>query len=89
MADVLNAWVEVSEATWAASSQRDQEGRVRLVLADPIVAIPVARLGVADVERWPARMRAAKVGETAIKSRHAVLRAALAQAVRWEWVQCG
>ena len=31
-------------------------------------------------------MRKTAVGETAIRSRHAVLRAALAQAVRWDWV---
>jgi integrase len=86
VADVLKAWVEVSEATWAAASRRDQGSRVRLVLADPIAAIPVARLGVADIERWHARMRVARVGETAIKGRHGVLRAALAQAVRWEWI---
>jgi integrase len=86
VADVLNAWVELNEATWATASRRDQSSRVQRVLADPIATVPVARLGVADVERWHARMRLAKVGETAIKSRHAVLRAALAQAVRWEWI---
>jgi integrase len=86
VADVLKAWVEVSEATWAESSRRDQGGRVRSILADPIAVLPVARLGVADVERWHARMRTLKVGESAIVSRHAVLRAALAQAVRWEWI---
>ena len=82
VADVLNAWAEVSDATWAASSRRDQRSRIRSVLADPISAMAVARLGVADIERWHARMRKSKVGETAIRSRHAVLRAALAQAVR-------
>ena len=83
---MLGAWVELNEATWATASRRDQSGRVQRVLADPIATVPVARLGVADVERWHARMRPAKLGETAIKSRHAVLRAALAQAVRWEWI---
>ena len=48
--------------------------------------MPVARLGVADVERWHARMRKTGVGEAAIRCRHSVLRAALAQALRWEWV---
>ena len=86
LADVLNAWVEVSDPTWAESSRRDQGSRVRAIIADPIATVPVARLGVADVERWHARMRTLKVGEAAIRSRHAVLRAALAQAVRWEWV---
>jgi hypothetical protein len=40
----------------------------------------------ATSKRWRARIRAAKVGESAIRGRHGVLRAALAQALRWEWV---
>ena len=39
--------------------------------------MPVARLGVADVERWHARMRKTGVGEAAIRGRHSVLRAAV------------
>ncbi len=84
--DILNAWVEVNQEVWAESSRRDQGGRVGKVLADPIASVPLSRLGVADVERWHARMRRAGVGETAIRSRHSVLRAALAQAARWEWI---
>jgi len=86
VADVLDAWAEVSDATWAAASRRDQRSRIRFILADAISAVAVARLGVADIERWHARMRKAEVGETAIRSRHAVLRASLAQAVLWEWI---
>jgi integrase len=84
--DILRVWVEVNQEVWAESSRRDQEGRVGKVLADPIALVAVARFGVADVERWHARMRRAGVGETAIRSRNSVLRAALAQAVRWEWL---
>ena len=86
VADILNAWVEVNQEVWAESSRRDQEGRVRKVLADPIALVPLSRLGVADVEQWHARMRRAEVGELSIRNRHGVLRAALAQAVRWEWI---
>jgi RimJ/RimL family protein N-acetyltransferase len=84
--DILNAWVEVNQEVWAESSRRDQGGRAAKVLADPIAAVPLSRLGVADVEQWHARMRRAGVGESAIRSRHSVLRAALAQAARWEWI---
>ena len=63
VADILNAWVEVNQEVWAESSRRDQEGRVRKVLADPIALVPLSRLGVADVEQWHARMRRAEVGE--------------------------
>jgi len=80
----LNAWIEVNQEVWAESSRRDQEGRE--VLADPSRRVPVSRLGVAEVERWHARMRRARVREMAMRNGHEVLRAALAQAVRWEWI---
>jgi hypothetical protein len=46
--------------------------------------MPIARLGVADVERWHARMRQTGVGEAAIRCRHSVLRAAHSPALREE-----
>ncbi len=84
--DVLDAWREVNQPVWAESTRRDYESRIARIEADQIASMPVARLRVADVERWHARMRKTGVGEAAIRSRHSVLRAALAQALRWEWV---
>ncbi len=84
--DVLTAWRDVNQPVWAESTRRDYESRIARIESDPIAAMPVARLGVADVERWHARMRKTGVGEAAIRGRHSVLRAALAQALRWEWV---
>lgn len=86
VADVLRAWREVNDPVWAETTRRDYESRIARIEADPIATVNIARLGVADVERWHARMRKTGVGEAAIKGRHAVLRAALAQALRWEWV---
>lgn len=85
VSDVLDAWVEQSLATWAPSSARDQQSRVASIKKDPIVGIPLARLTVADVERWHGRMRATGLGESTIRNQHGVLRAALGQAVRWGW----
>jgi integrase len=84
--DVLRAWEEVNESVWSPSSRRDYGGRVRAILADPIAAVGLGRISVADVERWHARMRRAGVGPQAVRNRHSVLRAALAQAVRWGWL---
>jgi integrase len=84
--DVLTAWRDVNQPVWAETTRRDYESRIARIESDPIAEIPVARLGVADVERWHARMRKTGVGEAAIRGRHSVLRAALAQALRWEWV---
>ncbi len=84
--EVLTAWRDVNHPVWAESTRRDYESRIARIEADPIAAMSVARLRVADVERWHARMRKTGVGEAAIRGRHGVLRAALAQALRWEWV---
>jgi integrase len=86
VADVLHAWCESNEAVWAESSRRDYASRIRSIAQDPIAKVAIARLGVDDVERWHARMRKAGVGEDAIRGRHATLRAALTQAVRWGWL---
>ncbi len=84
--DVLAAWQEVNQSVWSEASRRDYASRAGLIAKDPIAKVSAARLNVGDVERWHARMRRVGVGEGAIRSRHGVLRAALAQAVRWEWV---
>ena len=86
IADLLDEWVELNEASWASASRRDQQNRARLIAADPIAKMRVARLSVADVDRWHSRLRRAGVGEGSIRNQHAVLRAALTQAMRWGWV---
>jgi len=86
VADVLSAWRDKNQPVWAEATRRDYESRIAKIEADPIGEMPVARLRVADVELWHARMRKTGVGESAIRGRHGVLRAALAQALRWEWV---
>src|SRR4029450_10437640 len=52
VSDVLDAWVEQNLRTWAPSSARDQQSRVRSLKRDPIVRVQLARLSVGDVERW-------------------------------------
>lgn len=53
---------------------------------DQIADQTIASLGVADIDRWAARCRKQGVGNSAIRNRHSVLRAALQQAIRWEWI---
>ena len=84
--DVLQAWLEHKEGSYTPASLRDQTGRVRMIEADPIAKVAVARLGVADVDRWLTRMRRAGVGDAAAHNRHTALRAALHQAVVWGWI---
>ena len=86
MADVLAAWLEANQSVWSEASRHDYASRAGLIAKDPIATVAAARLSVGDVERWHARMRKEGVGEGAVRSRHGVLRSALSQAVRWEWV---
>jgi integrase len=84
--ELLDAWLELNEPGWAPGTARDQRSRAKLVKADPIGKMPLARVTVADVDHWHIQLRRSGVGDAAIRNRYSVLRAALAQAVRWEWV---
>ena len=86
VSDVLDAWVEQNLDTWAPSSARDQQSRVRAIKRDQISRLPLARLSVGDVERWHTRVRKAGLQDAGIKNLHGVLRAALSQAERWGWM---
>ncbi len=52
VADVLDEWVKQNLDTWAPSSARDQQSRVRSIKKDPIARLSLSRLSVGDVERW-------------------------------------
>jgi integrase len=86
VADALDAWVETSTPTWAASTVRDQTSRSKLVKADRIARTVVDRLSVSDVDLWHVRLRKGGVGESSIRNQHLALRAALSLAARWAWV---
>mgnify|MGYP000973372623 FL=1 len=86
VSDVLDEWVKQNIDTWAPSSARDQQSRVKSLKKDQIARLPLARLTVADIERWHTRLRTAGMADAGIKNQHGVLRAALSQAVRWGWV---
>ena len=86
MSDVLDAWVQKHDATWAPASRRDQLSRVARIKGDRIARLSVARLKIEEVERWHARVRDEGLSDVSIRNLHGVLRAALTQAVRWGWV---
>ena len=86
VSDALDGWLERNEGSYTPASLRDQTSRVRLVQKDAIARTPLARLGVAEVDRWLTRMRRSGLGDAAIRNRLTVLRAALQQAVVWGWI---
>ncbi|MEO0492048.1 MAG: site-specific integrase [Actinomycetota bacterium] len=83
---LLDEWLEIKAPSWAPLTVRDQTSRSALIQRDPIASMSVASLGVSDIDRWVARLRKSGAGEASIRNQHTVLRAALQQAVRWEWI---
>ena len=88
VSDVLDAWVEQNlDDVGAVVGTRSAEPRQRASRRTRSPGSRVARLSVGDVERWHTRLRRAGMRDAGIKNQHGVLRAALAQAVRWGWVE--
>lgn len=83
---LLEEWLEIKAPSWAPLTVRDQTSRSALIQRDPIASMSVASLGVSEIDRWVARLRKSGGGEASIRNQHTVLRAALQQAVRWEWI---
>ena len=86
VSQLLDEWLEIKTPSWAPLTVRDQTSRAKLIRRDPIASISVASIGVLDIDRWVARLRKSGAGEASIRNQHTVLRAALQQAVRWEWI---
>jgi hypothetical protein len=86
VSDVLDAWVDQNLDTWAPSSSRDQQSRVRSIKQDKIALMPIAQLSIADVERWHTRLRRDGMQDAGIRNQHGAQSAAFGQAMRWGWV---
>src|SRR5258706_13710044 len=86
VAELLDEYVKHKEPTWSIQTRANNRGRLKAILSDPISRMAVARVAVRDVDAWVLRMRKAGVGDAARLNRHAFLKAAFEQAVRWEWI---
>ncbi len=81
---LLDDYIDFKGPTWSLSTQRDYANRAERIKADPIGTKMIARITVAEVDRWHQRLRKAGVGDAQIRNFHTLLRAAFGQAVRWE-----
>lgn len=86
VSELLDLWLEQQTPCWTPHTLANQRSRVRSIKADPIAKVALERLTAVDVDRWHARLRLAQIGDGALRNQHAVLRAAVTQAVRWGWL---
>jgi integrase len=86
VAELLRLWQELNVDRWAPLTRVNQESRARLVAAGPLGRMKVGALRVEDVDRWMLGLRKDGTGHAGIRNQLQVLRSALAQAVKWDWI---
>jgi len=86
VAQLLEMWQDLNRDGWTPRTTIDQGSRARLIAAGRLGRRRVGSVKVEDIDRWIIGMRAEGVGRSSIYNRLKVLRAALAQAVKWGWI---
>ena len=84
VAMVIEQWLATGGPPGEATRQV-YEGYIRLHVLPALGGVPLRKLGVADLERWYAALREKGLAPASIRKAHTIVRAALAQAVRWGW----
>jgi integrase len=85
VAAVIEQWLATGGPAGEATRQV-YAGYIRLHILPALGAVPLRRLRVADMDRWYAALRDKGLSPASIRKAHTIVRAALAQAVRWGWV---
>src|SRR5207302_7897497 len=86
VAELLDEWYALNLPAWAPATARDAASRVKAIKSAPIAGVRLAKLSVADIDRWLARQRRAGRGLASLRNQRGALRAAVTQAQRWGWM---
>src|SRR4051794_4253106 len=71
--DLMDDWFALNLPTWAPSTARDAASRVKAIKSDPIAHVRLAKLSVADVDRWLARQRRAGRGSASLRNQRGAM----------------
>jgi integrase len=85
LAAVIEQWLATGGPAGEATRQV-YAGYIRLHVLPALGPIPLRKLRVSDMDRWYATLRDQGLSPASIRKAHTIVRAALAQAVRWGWV---
>lgn len=85
VADPMHAWLEFARTRVSLTTLRGYRSKVGGRILPALGEIPLRKLSGADLERWYGRLlREDGLAPSHVRQIHAILRNALAQAVRWE-----
>jgi len=82
---VIEQWL-ASGGPAGEATRQIYAGYIRLHVLPVLGSVPLRKLRVADMERWYATLGDKGLSPASIRKAHTIVRAALAQAVRWGWV---
>jgi hypothetical protein len=83
---LVSEWVAASSPNWAPTTVRQVESVVRHHLEPHLGAVVVGELTAARVDAFYGTLRREGLTAGTVRRIHGVLRAALAQAQRWDWI---
>lgn len=87
VAYLLARWTEHAGPSWSPRTAEKVEEVIRLHIAPAIGSRPLAKLAPADLDKLYRTMSANGLSAARVRTAHSVIRRALAQAERWEWVE--
>ena len=89
--ELLERWMATASPDWSASTVRETRSLMRCHLIPHLGHIPVTKLTAADIDDFYSHLsrhegRNRSLSPSTVHRVHVVLRPALTQAVRWEWI---
>jgi integrase len=87
VAELLAAWLNWASPRLSPSTRREYDRIVRVHLVPSLGRLPIRRLRPVDIDRMMDDLRKGGLAPRSIRGIHAVLRRALNQAVKWEWIE--
>lgn len=90
--DLLEAWFAASEAEWSPRNALENRRVLDSVLIPALGTVKLARLKASDLDAFYGRARSGKLragrplAASTVRKFHSILRSALQQGVRWEWI---
>lgn len=92
VADLLEAWFEANEHDWSPRTALENRRQLDAVLIPALGSTKLSRLKASDLDAFYARARSGAYGSgkplaaATVRKFHQILRSALQQGVRWEWI---
>jgi integrase len=92
LGELLDAWYDANSAEWSPRTALENRRIIKSVIVPALGSKKLAKLRTADIDAFYARARAGEFGggkvlaASTVRKYHAVLRSALQQGVRWEWL---